>query len=100
MITLRRTEAFCSIICVMPPVYSTIVYRSLVAMPNTHGSGSHGILVSKQVFYLSIIALAIVWYYLSRYIQENYFPGKIRLRVVLSILFSAMSIWLISENLV
>jgi hypothetical protein len=91
------------LISVIPVIVLFFLYNNLNAFVNTAIFADKGMIVSKSSFIFLIIALSVLWYYLS-----FLFSNKISIvssmnqnlvRVLINILLSVLSIWLIVSNL-
>jgi hypothetical protein len=92
------------LISTIPVIVLFFLYSSLNAFVKTKIFGDNGMIVSKSSFIFIIIALSVVWYYLSILISKriSVVNAAVNLnvtRVLINLLLSVLSILLIVSNL-
>jgi hypothetical protein len=100
----KNPNLVCIIISAIPIIVLFFLYNRLPAFPNSKISGSNGMMVSKNVFIAILIALAVVWYFLSMHLAQrmvilNSVMNQFGLRSLINILLSALSLLLILSNI-
>ena len=99
----KKSNLIYVLISLIPIIVLCFLYNSLGSFVNTKISGEHGMIISKVSFIYVIIALSLIWYYLSIFfskkinvlnsrISENLLSGLINL------FLSVLSILLILSN--
>lgn len=100
----KRSNLICLFISLLPIAVLFFFYNSLGQFTNTKIFGSNGIIISRSSFIFAMVALSIIWYYISilisqRLIVLNSLISQVGLRSLVNLLFSALSILLILSNL-
>jgi hypothetical protein len=91
------------LISIIPVIVLFLLYSSLNTFVNTKIFGQNGMIVSKSNFIFIIIALSLIWYYLSALfsikistLNSNFNQNIVR--VAFNLFFSILSILLIISN--
>ena len=100
----KKSNLVCGLISLIPIIVLCFLYNRLSSFVNTNSSGEHGMIVSKVTFIYVIIALSLIWYYLSifffqKLINSNFGVSNNGFRILINLFLSIISVVLILSNI-